>query len=651
MAEKKLSRRDFLGAGAVAAAGAAAAACQPKTVIVEKEKIVKETVEVEKVVTQVVTQVVKETVKETVVVAGTPKVVEKEVTKVVEKVVEVEKEAAFQTAEEILTPLGLMPGSPDHPKGWKTILPDLPAGMPRDPPVVINAFTRTDASTRFEGGDDIYDNISLRWRKAIFGIDFQIPWTYVQGEEREQKMNLAIASDDIPDFMNSMSLSIYQDLLDADMLADITDLYDTYASPRWLKEPHSYGNGAMWAFAEVDGRKMAFPTIAQAGQDEQILFIRTDWLDKVGMEPPTTLEEMDAVAEAFVTNDLGAGPPGTTQGVMASGNLQSWYGGLGPVFGGFGVLPQWYGSVSTFVDDGTGTILWQGIDPRMKDALAFVRSWYERGIIAGDFFTKGFQENRADAEGNRVGMSYTHAWGGTMAIAVGSMKNDPEARWTFIDVPAGPAGKGKNYYHPLRDAVMPCRKGFEHIDALIQAGNFEAEIALSPELRWHGFEGHNYKWDGDKVVTETGGTHGYGMINTRGGTTHSATSNMNNIKWKLDYKDKVPREKWDAWMELQLDDPSGVQIMQMEGWLFLAEHSLPDTIKNVWKELPTELQKEKWGNLTTLTNETFFGIITGELPLDAFDGFIPKWKEQGGDAILQEIQEWYDVKGKYIQPG
>jgi peptide/nickel transport system substrate-binding protein len=53
-------------------------ACQPQTVIVEKE--VK--------VTELVTQVVKETVKETVVVEGTPQIVEKEVTKVVEKEVE-----------------------------------------------------------------------------------------------------------------------------------------------------------------------------------------------------------------------------------------------------------------------------------------------------------------------------------------------------------------------------------------------------------------------------------------------------------------------------------------------------------------------------------------------------------------------------------
>jgi peptide/nickel transport system substrate-binding protein len=57
MSNQILSRREFLQAAAMAAAGAAVVACQPKTVVVketvevEKEKVVKEVVEVEKVVT------------------------------------------------------------------------------------------------------------------------------------------------------------------------------------------------------------------------------------------------------------------------------------------------------------------------------------------------------------------------------------------------------------------------------------------------------------------------------------------------------------------------------------------------------------------------------------------------------------------------
>ena len=550
------------------------------------------------------------------------------------------------TAEEILTPAGLMPGSPDHAKGWTTDLPDLPEGMPLNPPVTITSFTRTDADTRFQGDDDIYDNISLRYIKALFGIEYDIPWTYVQGEERDQKMNLAMAAGDIPDLMPGIGLAMFQDMVAGELVADITDVYEATAHPKWVKESQAWGDNQLWAYAEVDGRKMAFPSIAQAGQDEQILFIRTDWLDKVGMDAPTTLEEMEAVAEAFVTNDLGAGPPGTTVGVMASRDLQSWYGGLGPVFGGFGVLPSWYSSVSTFTKDGQGGLKFDGIDPAMKDALTLVRRWYEKKILSPDFFTKGYQENRTEVEGNRVGMNYTHPWGGVVAGAIGSMANDPEASWDWFDVPAGPVRKGKNYFSPLRTGVFPFRKGSEHIDKILMQANFEAEIVLSPQRRYHGFEGHNYEWvEGeDRVVPLSGGTHGYGIINTRGGANISPTSNMNNIQWKLNYKETVPREEWDAMMELLLDDPTGLQTMQDEGWLFLAEHSLADTIRNEWNAAPTELQKEKWTGLQKLTDETYFAIITGQLPVDAFDEYVTTWLAQGGEAVLAEINEWWANK-------
>ena len=71
MDTKEFSRRQFLRLAGFVGIGAALSACAPK--------VVKETVEVEKVVTQVVQEVVKETV----VVEGKAK----EVTKVVEKVI------------------------------------------------------------------------------------------------------------------------------------------------------------------------------------------------------------------------------------------------------------------------------------------------------------------------------------------------------------------------------------------------------------------------------------------------------------------------------------------------------------------------------------------------------------------------------------
>ena len=58
--------------------------------------------------------------------------------------------------------------------------------MTLSPPVTVTSFTLSDADTRFQGDDDICDNFSLRYRKALFGIDHEIPWTYVRGEELDQ---------------------------------------------------------------------------------------------------------------------------------------------------------------------------------------------------------------------------------------------------------------------------------------------------------------------------------------------------------------------------------------------------------------------------------------------------------------------------------
>ena len=59
---RSLCRREFMRSAGLAVSGALLAACQPK--VVEVEKIVKETVEVEKVVEKII--------KETVIVKGTP---------------------------------------------------------------------------------------------------------------------------------------------------------------------------------------------------------------------------------------------------------------------------------------------------------------------------------------------------------------------------------------------------------------------------------------------------------------------------------------------------------------------------------------------------------------------------------------------------
>jgi putative aldouronate transport system substrate-binding protein len=55
---------------------------------------------------------------------------------------------------------------------------------------------------------------------------------------------------------------------------------------------------------------------------------------------------------------------------------------------------------------------------------------------------------------------------------------------------------------------------------------------------------------------------------------------------------------------------------------------------------------ERNEQLKKLKNETFVKIVTGNLPIDAFDKFVADWKKQGGDLITKEVNDWYAKQKK-----
>ncbi|WP_235439823.1 hypothetical protein [Paenibacillus sp. DMB20] len=57
--------------------------------------------------------------------------------------------------------------------------------------------------------------------------------------------------------------------------------------------------------------------------------------------------------------------------------------------------------------------------------------------------------------------------------------------------------------------------------------------------------------------------------------------------------------------------------------------------------------QSKWNLLRQSESETFNKIIYGKLPADEFDKFVEKWKQNGGEQVTKEVNEWYrSVSGK-----
>jgi putative aldouronate transport system substrate-binding protein len=551
-----------------------------------------------------------------------------------------------------LKAIGWLPGAPDHAKGWETILPNV-STPPNAAPVVIKGGKRVEISDQGIS-DDTAKSPFWQTSMELFKIDWQVALTATAGD-LGTKYNLAMASGELPDWMEEIPQTTYVQMLEADSLEDITDAWAATASADWLKKPmDSYLDGkAAWSYAKAKGRIKAFPMAERAANNAKLLFVRQDWLDKLGLKVPEVLDDVKAVAQAFQKAGLGSGQ--TTIGLnlcKSIGRGASWGGG-GWFASGDGVTGA-YGVMSSYwQDDGTGRLMQADIMPQMKDALAVLRDWYAAGILPTDFFTVADADAMGRSGSNLAGMHYAPAWGARWPIE-DSMKNDPNAKWVWAPIPVKAAGgKRGNLGEMPYWVINGFRKGFPNVARAIECFNWWVELWEKPEDRFYGWEGINtfgggsgFTWDGDKIsgvgtAISTSPTHrpGFGPHFMRGGTYMDTYADGLLSKYIESWKD-IPADKQDAMQAFLLNDPLGTQSAQRKAYVYATEHDKTDDIFDGYRGLPTPGMQSSQTSLDGMRSEAFYGIIKGDKPLSAFDDFVAQWKSAGGDQITKEVNDW-----------
>jgi putative aldouronate transport system substrate-binding protein len=609
---KQLSRRLFLQLGALGLGGVVAA-CAPQ--------IVKETVIVEKAVE-------KEKIVEKTVVVEKEKVVTKEVV----------KEVAAKTAEDLLPKADKL-GSPDKPKGWKTLLPDLPKAVPYKTPIVITCSRRVDAQTKFCSKEDLENNPWSRMIESLFNVKYKVAWTWSTGDEAQQKYNLALASGDLPEFCETMDQNVFMKAVEAKALEDITDAYDMYASPRWKSIWRSYGD-LPWTWARVGGRIWGLPRVEQISHNDCVMWYRKDWLDKLGKPVPTTFDEVKEVALAFAKGDYGMGAKGSTIGLLASGGndlYSTWYGSLDFFWGGHGYLPhQWQA-------EGKG-LMYGATRPEVKEALGVLAQWYKDGVFKKDFFTKNASQSMGDVAANLCGFHFTPSWGANLD----SVKNDPKAVWKFAEIPTGPKGFKRRYTeNNFREGPFCFKKGFKNLEAIFTITEWWDLLWHDPWRRMHGWEGCNYEWDGTAVKSTGISFQNWipGPVGTRGSGLIDPRQPADEIRYKLDEWGKIPADKRDAQQVLYLTDPTGVSMENARSRLLILETAGQGVMTKL-QTTPTKTANAKGADLNKLRDQAFVNIIIGQQPLADWDKFVDQWKKAGGDDWTKEVNDWWATKSK-----
>jgi len=127
----------------------------------------------------------------------------------------------------------------------------------------------------------------------------KVNWEVVPSEGFTERVNLVMASNTMPDAILKGTPDITRTSADGSII-DLTQLIDKYASG--VSDLFKRYPAARQASLSADGKIYALGTINTLDPNRtnhRNLWINKVWLDKLGLKPPTTIEEFIDVLRAF----------------------------------------------------------------------------------------------------------------------------------------------------------------------------------------------------------------------------------------------------------------------------------------------------------------------------------------------------------------
>ena len=348
-----------------------------------------------------------------------------------------------------------------------------------DEPVTIKVGISYAAASDFTfyGGETVEDNA---WMDLYNANNIYLDILYnVDPSQAETKLSTAIMSGDYPDIIQTTAAE-YKNYVESGVIADVTDVYEQYASEE-LKEYMNYDGGMAVGALEVDGRIYGLPKMDDPYSNSNVMFIRQDWLDNLGLEVPKTMDELREVAYAFTHDDPDGNGQNDTYGLALDGVniLNNSVGDADPIFNAFGCYLGDNGM--TYIKDENGEITWGGANVEgMKAALTFLQGLYQDGSIATDFITMDSTSVFEETGAGRCGIWFAPNWG-AMEPIVGAAQNDVNARIVAAPVPDGlDQGGSKAYVASSPDTIYCVSSQCENPEVLIKLWNLSVKYQ-SPE--------------------------------------------------------------------------------------------------------------------------------------------------------------------------
>lgn len=502
----------------------------------------------------------------------------------------------------------------------------------------------TIANPKFPDGDTYEDNAYTRYLKERLNVEIKDEFE-ANGEDYDRQVSLAIASGELPDIMRVGTKDILDELVENDLVEDLSDVYEEYASDK-IKEIYDSYDGRCLETATYDGKLMAMPgTNLDSAPCE--VFIRQDWLDKLGMDIDKdkdkclTVDELEDVAKAFLEKD--PGETGNPVGLAFVPTLVSGdYSGSGYTMNA--IASAYEAFPGTWLADENGTIYNGSTSEGMKQALKQMSDWFQEGVVDPQFGTRTWDDITALLTNEQLGIAF-----GPWHIPDWLLNNvrsmNPSADFSVFTI-ADADGKVNVTHSNANAGYMVVRKGYSNPEILIKMANlFFDDIVNNKNLEKDAPEVSTYVKTVDnsakpfqvEINAYTSLLDDYsdiqncvnGQISIDEVRTAESKTIVESVNRYLNQPENADVTDWSKYTSRM----GGIELIRS-----LTEKEQFEWFSPVFFDT-TETMKTNSADLDKLQEETFVAIVTGAKPIDEFDSFVKEWKTRGGEQIIKEIGE------------
>ncbi|MBR1408615.1 MAG: extracellular solute-binding protein [Clostridia bacterium] len=237
----------------------------------------------------------------------------------------------------------------------------LPGGALADKPRLTVAGEADQAMP--EGYGTVEENQWIDWIRENGPADIEV--IAISEDNDLERYSMPMASGTAPDIIYSGDPVTMNTLINQRLLMPLDDVIDQY-SVEYKKRLEEYP--FLRDLGSVDGKLYLLGAPSPAIMPEQVRFIRVDWLEKLGLEMPTTVDEYLEVARAFAKNDPDGNGVDDTYGTNLSGKGS--------------VMIDWmFGDARWFIRDGKMVM---DLTPSMQASL-FKKALFDEGIVDRDY--------------------------------------------------------------------------------------------------------------------------------------------------------------------------------------------------------------------------------------------------------------------------